>query len=458
MPEAPIPVQPVEDPILCSPYEKPDAHWLYDTRTGVPSKAPGRRPASYWYKNERTGSAQLDLLAEEERDDLPLVNALRADVERWRDSGWRGASETTKRLLRHWRRADRPRRLFFCQLEAVETVVYLREMLARGRTPRRKPEAIYRRAEDALITLAGEWKRKLEQARRAAPGQDRTPPVRIVVCDNTDVATHLHRMISGEERVAPDADGAPDDDPDDGASAPRKTAKRPKPVRRYGSGLTGFPELWNREGETVTLRIDSKLLEAAESGDPAATRTEAAEELRRTVATVGRPGEPPPPDLPKHEVLALPERRAFEIRFPVGGGGYVARLTRHRIACDVQAVEPLRLDPWRVPTAAFVRPQVGHQVGRPGAHGGFRFEMVDRQEYYDSTHPQAIAFEIACEITSRLTADDRSGAGPAGGAARAALFPQVLAVVEAYVPGLPRPSAQRARDHGRAGDQGRPGP
>ncbi len=339
----------------------------------------------------------------------------------------------------------------------------------------------------------------------------------IVVCDNTGVATHLHRMISGEERVAPDADGAPDDAPDDGASAPRKTAKRPKPVRRYGSGLTGFPELWNREGETVTLRIDSKLLEAAESGDPAATRTEAAEELRRTVATVGRPGEPggrircvvsvnmlsegwdasnvthilglrafhsqllceqvvgrglrrmdyapdpetgrltpeyvdvfgvpfslvpfkgrepggepPPPDLPKHEVLALPERRAFEIRFPVVEG-YVARLTRHRIACDVQAVEPLRLDPWRVPTAAFVRPQVGHQVGRPGAHSGFRFEMVDRQEYYDSTHPQAIAFEIACEITSRLTADDRSGAGPAGGAARAALFPQVLAVVEAYV-------------------------
>ena len=830
MPEAPIPVQPVEDPILCSPYEKPDAHWLYDTRTGVPSKAPGRRPASYWYKSERTGSAQLDLLAEEERDDLPLVNALRADVERWRDSGWRGASETTKRLLRHWRRADRPRRLFFCQLEAVETVVYLREMLTRGRTPRRKPalalaefealgrgvnprpeswvakvaqhprlvdaparpglkpipryackmatgsgktvvmamlaawafcnrgvtpgdpryprralvvcpnltirerlrvlrpgvpgnyyeafdlvpsplrpelakgkvlvvnwhrlgpepevvtvgaapvsrlgpetpeafararlgdlwddepllvlndeghhayrpaaadggeerlsaaaqaerreatvwvdgldmlhaacgielsvdlsatpfyiqgsghpegspfpwivsdfglvdaiesgvtkiprlpaldntgrpdpkyfrlwrhvtrdlrpgerlaggrpkpEAIYRRAEDALVTLAGEWKRKLEQARRAAPGQDRTPPVLIVVCDNTDVATHLHRMISGEELVAPDGDGAPDDDPDAGASAPRKTAKRPKPVRRYGSGLTGFPELWNREGETVTLRIDSKLLEAAESGDPAATRTEAAEELRRTVATVGRPGEPggqvrcvvsvnmlsegwdasnvthilglrafhsqllceqvvgrglrrmdyapdpetgrltpeyvdvfgvpfslvpfkgrepggepPPPDLPKHEVLALPERRAFEIRFPVVEG-YVARLTRHRIACDVQAVEPLRLDPWRVPTAAFVRPQVGHQVGRPGAHGGFRFEMVDRQEYYDSTHPQAIAFEIACEITGRLTAGDRSGAGPrrtaAGGAGRAALFPQVLAVVEAYV-------------------------
>ena len=100
----------------------------------------GGRPASYWYKSERTGSTQLSLLAEEERDDLPLVNALRADVKRWRESGWRGASETTKRLLRHWWRADRARRLFFCQVEAVETIIYLREMLARGRSPRRKPE------------------------------------------------------------------------------------------------------------------------------------------------------------------------------------------------------------------------------------------------------------------------------------------------------------------------------
>jgi type III restriction enzyme len=77
MPEEQIPIQPVENPILCSPYREPDQHWLYDTKTGIPSKTPGRRPASYWFKTERTGSAQRSLLAEEERDDLPLVNALR---------------------------------------------------------------------------------------------------------------------------------------------------------------------------------------------------------------------------------------------------------------------------------------------------------------------------------------------------------------------------------------------
>ena len=70
---------------------------------------PGRRPASYWFKSERTGTAQqqLGFLAEEERDDLPLVNALREDVKRWREFRWENASETTKKLLRHWWREDR---------------------------------------------------------------------------------------------------------------------------------------------------------------------------------------------------------------------------------------------------------------------------------------------------------------------------------------------------------------
>jgi type III restriction enzyme len=66
-------VQPVENPIICNPYDEPHDHWIYDKETGAASRAGMRRPASYWYKTERTGSAQLMLsgLAEEERDDLP---------------------------------------------------------------------------------------------------------------------------------------------------------------------------------------------------------------------------------------------------------------------------------------------------------------------------------------------------------------------------------------------------
>ena len=822
MHENQIPIQPVENPILCSPYKEPSQHWLYDTTTGIPSKMTGRRSASYWFKSERTGSSQMSLLAEEERDDLPLVNALRDDVRRWRSSGWESASETTKKLLRHWWREDRFRRLFFCQVESVETIIYLREILAQGkklrwtpklsliefgilaegrnprpaewvthiaqhpkladipnepglnpipryackmatgsgktvvmamliawafctrgptpgapRCPRRalvvcpnltikerlqvlrpgdpdnyydrfdivpsslrpelakgkvlvtnwhwlapesetqnvggvtiirrgpespeafaknrlgdlwddeplmvmndeghhayrpapvnesvkltaeekaereeatvwvtgldkinaacgiafcidmsatpfyiqgsgypegspfpwivsdfslvdaiesgitkiprlpamdntgrpdpkyfklwehitknlkageklnggkpKPEVVYRKAEDALLTLASEWKEKFELIQNAYPGQDRTPPVMIVVCDNTDIAEHFYRMISGEELIAVDL---PDEEDEEEEETPKRKKKKAKPQKQYGQGLKGFPELWNRKGAEVTLRIDSNLLAAAESEDPKATRKDAAEELRKIVSTVGRPGEAgehircvvsvnmlnegwdsnnvthilglraflsqllceqvvgrglrrmdytpdpvtgllteeyvdifgvpfslipfkgrkpgggnPSEDRPKHEVIALPNRKTFEIRFPIVEG-YVVSLKRNFIECDVCKVERTELNPWNTPTAAFVRPQVGYQVGYPGDHGGFGFELLDRQTYYDSVHPQMIEFEIAREVVRELTEAAHPGKERLRRESRSVLFPQVLKIVQRYI-------------------------
>ena len=128
-----IPIQPVERPILCNPYEEPDAHWVYDTDTGEAIRQPGRRDAGYWYKTERTGSGQLQIFREEEWDDLPLVNRLRDDVRRWRESNYRNATNVTRELLNHWTREDKERRLFFCQLEAVETIIWLAEIRRAGK-------------------------------------------------------------------------------------------------------------------------------------------------------------------------------------------------------------------------------------------------------------------------------------------------------------------------------------
>ena len=137
--QRPLPVQPVEKPILCGPYDEPAEHWVYTTE-GDAIRMAGRRPASYWFKTQRVGDGQIALFAEETREDLPMVNALRADVKRWRASGYEGATEVTKELLRYWWRSDRPRRLFFCQLEAAETVIFLNEIRLSGRTPRFKPQ------------------------------------------------------------------------------------------------------------------------------------------------------------------------------------------------------------------------------------------------------------------------------------------------------------------------------
>jgi type III restriction enzyme len=130
-----IPIQPVDKPIICSPYEEPQEHWHYDSQTGAASRNGFRRPAGYWFKTERTGSAQLRLtgLTEENHEDLPLVNFLRDDIRRWRGSNYSGATNVTRDLLNHWARPDRGRRLFFCQREAVETMIYLLEVRIPGK-------------------------------------------------------------------------------------------------------------------------------------------------------------------------------------------------------------------------------------------------------------------------------------------------------------------------------------
>lgn len=148
------PVQAVPDPILCSPYYEPTKHWVY--QKGKPYTLDGRRPASYFYKSERTGQAQEELYAEENRDDLPLVNRLRKDVTKWREADYRGASDVTKDLLRFWSRSDRHRRLFFCQREAVETMIYLLEMRITGRSRATGFQNFECSDEDLQLLLKGE--------------------------------------------------------------------------------------------------------------------------------------------------------------------------------------------------------------------------------------------------------------------------------------------------------------
>src|SRR6266567_9605137 len=127
-----IPKQAVPEPVFNKPFEEPTCHWLY--RGSVPEKTVGRRRAQYFYQSKKTGARDAgDLFAEEQSDDLPLVNALRNDVRRWRESGYRGATQVTKNLLEHWLAPERSRRLFFCQQEAVETLIYVLELAAPNR-------------------------------------------------------------------------------------------------------------------------------------------------------------------------------------------------------------------------------------------------------------------------------------------------------------------------------------
>ena len=65
----------------------------------------------------------------------PLVEGIRAEVDPWRQQGYPGSSPTSRRLLEHWFLDEHetepgiPFRYYFAQREAVETLVYLAEVV-----------------------------------------------------------------------------------------------------------------------------------------------------------------------------------------------------------------------------------------------------------------------------------------------------------------------------------------
>lgn len=113
----------VDNPILNSPFEEPTRYWAYDE--GQPVLVEGRRPAGYYFKS-RTRGEQLAML-EEEFVPLELVNTIRERVREWRMQGYLGVTPVTRQLLNHWNTPERERKLFFCQREAVETLIWLVE-------------------------------------------------------------------------------------------------------------------------------------------------------------------------------------------------------------------------------------------------------------------------------------------------------------------------------------------
>lgn len=140
-----------KQPILNSPYEYPDRHWLLDD-DGQPTDQvmEYRRVAKYVTpvpkpKRRRRGKAKPDRqmamtlgdgvgisTAEQQYDPTSNINGIRQQVDRWRmipdPADWRVTPETA-RLLQHWRHHQfQGIRPFFCQVEAVETAIWLTEV------------------------------------------------------------------------------------------------------------------------------------------------------------------------------------------------------------------------------------------------------------------------------------------------------------------------------------------
>ena len=133
-------------PILNSPYNYPARHWELDEQ-GQPTQQilEKRRKAEFitpipkprkrkrnQQQKEFTFDEGKGLSSEDQQyDPTPVINVLRGHVDRWRalpPGKWRVTPETA-RLLQHWRHHNfNTYRPFFCQLEAVETIIWLCEV------------------------------------------------------------------------------------------------------------------------------------------------------------------------------------------------------------------------------------------------------------------------------------------------------------------------------------------
>lgn len=66
-------------------------------------------------------------LFEEEFLENELVNKIREKVKAWRERSYPGITPITRQLLEYWQKPDREIKLFFCQIEVAETVIWLVE-------------------------------------------------------------------------------------------------------------------------------------------------------------------------------------------------------------------------------------------------------------------------------------------------------------------------------------------
>jgi type III restriction enzyme len=126
----------IENPILNSPFEEPTRHFQFGEDGITDEIVESRRPSAYFMPipESRRRRGQISMEAEWTADRIrpnEEINSIRNKVGIWRHKGHPGVTSTTKRLLQYWTDPDRERRLFFCQVEAVETAIYLAEVASK---------------------------------------------------------------------------------------------------------------------------------------------------------------------------------------------------------------------------------------------------------------------------------------------------------------------------------------
>jgi hypothetical protein len=126
----------IDNPILNSPFREPTRHFRFDEDGITNEIADGRRRSTYFIPipKPKIRGGQLALPGDwvgERATDNDTINRIREHVTAWRTSHYPGITTVTRDLLDYWNDPTREKPLFFCQIEALETAIFLGEVAGR---------------------------------------------------------------------------------------------------------------------------------------------------------------------------------------------------------------------------------------------------------------------------------------------------------------------------------------
>ncbi len=127
----------MKNPIINSPYKEPTRHFKADERGISDEVLEFRRPSARYVSamprtRKRDRQLQMNLaegaFSAEMQEENQFINKVRSIVGEWRKKEYPGITKTSRDLLYYWQDESRENKLFFCQIEALETLIYINEV------------------------------------------------------------------------------------------------------------------------------------------------------------------------------------------------------------------------------------------------------------------------------------------------------------------------------------------
>ncbi|HZH97624.1 MAG TPA: hypothetical protein VEX38_01520, partial [Fimbriimonadaceae bacterium] len=123
----------IENPVINSAFAEPLRHFRF-SEDGITNEiVEGRRKSTYFMPIPKAKKRGQQLVFETEwtqdRIEQNLhIDRIRERVALWRRGKYAGVTPVTRRLLEHWTDSERENKLFFCQIEALESAIYIAEV------------------------------------------------------------------------------------------------------------------------------------------------------------------------------------------------------------------------------------------------------------------------------------------------------------------------------------------